>query len=197
MAEGQVSLATGWACSRRADLDATPGTVGRRAARLKGGSWNCLVVLDGMDEIPSGDDRRDVAARVRSFVDRWAGVGNRFVVTSRVAGYRAAPITGFAHYQIHDMDPETQVPAFLHRYCTALERLERPDATPDTVKVHARARVAVITDAIAATPGIARLAVNPLLLTILVLVQRNNTQIPDQRAKAYDAAVAADRKSVV
>ena len=150
----------------------------------------CLVLFDAMDEIPSADDRRDVAGRIQDFVRSWSPQGNRFMVTSRFAGYRAAPVSGFAHFQAVDMTP-TQVTAFLESYCEALERTDQPDSDDTKILADAGNRVERIQSAIKANPGVARMAVNPLLLTILVLVQRSDYEIPTKRAGAYQKAAFA------
>ena len=150
----------------------------------------CLVILDGMDEIPTAQDRRDVAKRVRSFADRWSSAGNRFIVTSRFAGYRSAPVTGFDHFQVLDMGDQ-EIRLFLQRYCLAVEKMDQPTASEAHLELSASQRVDAIVEAIESNPGIRRMAVNPLLLTILVLVQRNSVKIPNQRSAAYEAAVKA------
>ncbi len=66
---------------------------------------NCLVLLDGLDEIVDADDRRGVVQRIEDFVRRHGDRSNRFVITSRIAGYRNAPLDApFAHYTVQEMD---------------------------------------------------------------------------------------------
>lgn len=149
-----------------------------------------LIVLDGLDEIPAAKDRIDVVRQIRHFADRWATKGNRFVVTSRIAGYDDVPVEGFSRFRIGELSPEG-VTRFLHRYCVEIERLDRPNAAPEDWEAGAERRAEAVETSIRTVPGIARLAVNPLLLTILVLVDRNGVRIPNQRAAAYHAAVTA------
>src|SRR5437588_5919235 len=52
---------------------------------------NCLVLLDGLDEIVSADERLGVVKQIEDFVRHHTSKANRFVITSRKAGYRSAP----------------------------------------------------------------------------------------------------------
>ena len=115
----------------------------------------CLVLLDGMDEIPSAHDRRAVVDRIGSFVQRWGSCGNHFVVTSRLAGYWTSPLAGFDHYQVCDMDLEREVPLFLDRYCLALERLEQPAASVEHIAASAASRSRMLMKGIRQNRGVA------------------------------------------
>src|SRR5206468_7533986 len=44
---------------------------------------NCLVLLDGLDEIVNADDRRKVVERIEDFIRYHDNRPNRFVITSR------------------------------------------------------------------------------------------------------------------
>lgn len=88
---------------------------------------NSLILLDGLDEITNIDDRRFVVRQIEEFVRHDQRTGNRFVITSRVAGYRNARLTGdYAHYKVQDMDEE-QIRHFLDMWCPAVEYAQTPD----------------------------------------------------------------------
>jgi hypothetical protein len=60
---------------------------------------------------------------------RYAHVGNRFVVTSRIAGYHFAGVPGeFEHFTIRRMGLD-DIKLFLEKWCPAVERriAEAPD----------------------------------------------------------------------
>ncbi len=62
---------------------------------------NCLVLLDGLDEIVSPEERLGVVRQIEDFVRRHGHRANRFVITSRIAGYRIAPLgEPFTHYTL-------------------------------------------------------------------------------------------------
>jgi predicted NACHT family NTPase len=98
--------------------------------RLELEKGNCLVLLDGLDEVVSTDERRGMVRRIEDFVRRHAEKANRFVITSRIAGYSSAPLgEPFARYTILEMR-ETQIQRFLERWCQAVEDAQTPDLPP-------------------------------------------------------------------
>ena len=108
------------------------------ATELAGG--NCLILLDGLDEIVSADDRRKVVERVEDFIRFHGNRPNRFVITSRRAGYRSAPLgEPFVHYIVEDMN-EAQIQRFLERWCVAVEAAKTPDLSQKARQVLAQPR---------------------------------------------------------
>ncbi len=55
-----------------------------------------LVLLDGLDEVRERSHRHRVVDRVKDFYSLHRGAGNKFVLTSRVVGYRGFPPRVFA-----------------------------------------------------------------------------------------------------
>ncbi|WP_020516967.1 NACHT domain-containing protein, partial [Paractinoplanes globisporus] len=160
-----------------------PGLADFLARQLEAG--RCLVLLDGLDEIASAELRRGVVAAVVNFVTAYARQGNRFVVTSRIAGYQAAPLPEpFQALRMRDMDEET-ITRFLQVYCRQVEKAETPGKTDAAVQAAGARDAASIGQAIRTNAGVRRLAVNPLLLTALVLVHRASGRLPHRRIEAY------------
>ncbi len=145
----------------------------------------CLVLLDGLDEIASAEDRRTVVEAVTNFVTANSRQGNRFVVTSRIAGYLAAPLPApFEAVRVRDMDDPT-IERFLDLYCRAVERAEAPEKADAVVRHDAGLETSAMNEALRQNPGVRRLAANPLLLTALVLVHRASGRLPNRRVDAY------------
>ncbi len=156
------------------------------ATKLREG--NCLILLDGLDEIVSADDRRSVVRRIEEFVRRYDDASHRFIVSSRLVGYRSAPLgVPFAHYTVQEMD-ETQIHRFLDRWCHAVEAAETPDLSPEAREAAARREVDSLMQAVQHAPGVRRLAANPLLLRILAQIHRTGTQLPHRRIELYQQA---------
>ncbi|CAF2498080.1 unnamed protein product [Rotaria sp. Silwood2] len=89
-----------------------------------------LIILDGLNEIPMSNQRLKIINIVENFVDTYVQTptdisifdnvylnklfddpsrlgGNQLIITSRIASYHAAPLTGqFAHYTIKPMNIE-------------------------------------------------------------------------------------------
>ncbi|MBM7083250.1 HEAT repeat domain-containing protein [Micromonospora humidisoli] len=145
----------------------------------------CLVLLDGLDEIASAELRRGVVTAVTNFVTAHARQGNRFVVTSRIAGYQAAPLPEpFRAVQLQDMDDPT-ISRFLDVYCREVERAETPGRSAEATRLAGAREATAIEQALTTNAGVRRLAANPLLLTALVLVHRASGRLPHRRVEAY------------
>ena len=147
----------------------------------------CLILLDGLDEIVRADDRFGIVQRIEDFVLRHREAGNRFVVTSRRAGYRNAPLqVPFVHYTIQDMSEE-EIRRFVEQWCRAVESSETPDLPVEERERVAKREIDGIMSAIA-TPGVRRLAANPLMLRILALIHRAGASLPQKRIELYKLA---------
>ncbi|MBE9042702.1 tetratricopeptide repeat protein [Oscillatoriales cyanobacterium LEGE 11467] len=153
--------------------------------KLKSGQ--CIVLLDGLDEVFDRSSRKQIVDRIEVFVSTYAG--NKFVITSRIAGYQEVNLSGrFSHFTIIEMERE-QVEQFLRRWCLAVEQAQQPDAAPERQERNAEAEVQGLLDAIDSNEGVQRLTGNPLLLTILALIHRNGSRLPHRRVELYALAV--------
>ncbi len=136
-----------------------------------------VVVFDGLDEIFDPEDREAAARRIAGFAERYPEA--RVLVTSRVIGYRRKVLAdaGFSHFTLQDLD-ERQVEQFIDRwYALALD--ERPE--------EARARRERIMRSFKKSASIRQLAGNPMLLTIMAIIGKNQ-ELPRERWKLYDHA---------
>jgi hypothetical protein len=134
------------------------------------------------------------SGRVRMIVSdllrdaNYAHLGNRFVVTSRIAGYHFARISGdFEHFTICPMDIG-EIEKFLKKWCPVAER--RIAEYPENVRVEQRAQQEIkgIMKAVKEIPGVRRMAQNPLLLRILAIIHRNERHLPQRRIELYETA---------
>ena len=162
------------------------GLVDLLITELSGG--NCLVLLDGLDEIVNAEDRQGVVRRIEDFVRRHEHLPNRFAVTSHIAGYWSAPLSGpFTHYTVQEMD-DSQIRRFLELWCLAVETAEMPEAPLEEYERKARQEINSILEAVQTSPGVRRLAANPLLLRTLALIHRTGAQLPQKRIELYKLA---------
>ena len=151
---------------------------------------NCLVLLDGLDEIASSGERLDVVRQIEDFVRRYGGKSNRFVITSRIAGYRSAQVgESFTHYTVREMN-KPQMRRFLERWCQAVEDAETPELSLQERTKTAKREIDGIMRAVQ-NPGVRRLASNPLLLRILALIHRTGAKLPQRRIELYKLAADA------
>jgi len=132
----------------------------------------CLL-LDGLDEIFGRPRQEEIIAEIKRLSRTYPKA--RILLTTRLVGYQAQPLAdaGFRHFTLQDFDPK-QIDNFLtlwHRFIQLSEHEKQGR--------HTRLQRAV-----RASPAIRELAGNPLLLTMLALVNRNQ-EIPRERVKAY------------
>jgi hypothetical protein len=154
------------------------------AAALEAG--RALVLLDGLDEVLETTMRQHVADQAGALIQQWQGRGNRFVVTSRVLGYREARLPGnLPHVTVLDFGmPEIEL--FAHQWCRAYEVWVAGARETPTALREAAAQEKALLDEVRANPSVEQLAANPLLLTMLALLRRQVGKLPDRRIQLYD-----------
>jgi formylglycine-generating enzyme required for sulfatase activity len=147
-----------------------------------------LILLDGLDEVKNVNLRNTVVERVVDFYAFHRRAGNKFVITSRVVGYREVrpSAEGLVECTLVDFDDE-EISQFVSRWTAALERQAQGDTKVALADAAADRRE--LLDAIHQNPGIRRLAATPLLLTILALMKRQGVTLPERRVQLYDQYV--------
>ncbi|MCC5645680.1 HEAT repeat domain-containing protein [Nostoc sp. CHAB 5824] len=142
--------------------------------QLKAG--NALVMFDGLDEVFDPGKREDVITDIHRFNNDYPDV--QVIVTSRIIGYKPQRLLNaeFRHFILQDLDSE-QIQDFIYRW----HELTFTDAVD---KVRKRER---LQRGIEASKSIAELAGNPLLLTMMAILNRNQ-ELPRDRATLYDQA---------
>ena len=172
--------------------DAVREAVGGGPGKEPGGWWErqlrrgrCLVLLDGLDEVASADDRLAVADWVERQIA--ANPANHFVVTSRPYGL-PGPLADQADvFVVRPFMPD-QIQLFLDRWYLAAER-HATGASGRTarraVRVRGRESAARLNSLLRQHPALHDLAVNPLLLTMIATAHRYRGALPGSRADLY------------
>jgi len=138
-----------------------------------------LLLIDGLDEISDPGDRAAFVSMLRTSVNAYPGTA--LIVTSREAGFRhvaahlAATCTSATISPFNGED--------IKRLTVAWHR----EVVGDNEKVRSDAEQLAKT--IISNDRIRRLAINPLLLTTLLLVKRWVGSLPTRRAVLYGKAV--------
>ncbi len=142
--------------------------------QLKAGS--ALVMFDGLDEVFDSGKREDVITDIHRFTNDYPDV--QVIVTSRIIGYKPQRLLNaeFRHFILQDLDSE-QIQDFINRW----HELTFTDAVDKERKRERLQR------GIEASKSIAELAGNPLLLTMMAILNRNQ-ELPRDRATLYDQA---------
>lgn len=140
---------------------------------------NCVVIFDGLDEVPQREEREKVRSDVFSFAGRFEKA--RYIVTSRIVGYEQAALdmNRFLHVKLEPLT-KPQISGFIEAWYEERERdPERREIRTDSFM-----------KALENQP-VGQLARNPLLLTIMSLVHRAEADLPRQRALLYEKCVEA------
>ncbi|MBD2520979.1 HEAT repeat domain-containing protein [Nostoc sp. FACHB-133] len=142
--------------------------------QLKAG--NALVMFDGLDEVFDPGKREDVITDINRFTNDYPDV--QVIITSRIIGYKPQRLLNaeFRHFILQDLDSE-QIQDFIYRW----HELTFTDAV-DKVRKRERLQRGIDT-----SKSIAELAGNPLLLTMMAILNRNQ-ELPRDRATLYDQA---------
>jgi hypothetical protein len=147
--------------------------------RLRDGK--CVVLLDGLDEVASDEDRRIVSAWVEHQIALYPD--NDYVITSRPHGYIAAPIQGADVLQVCRFT-DGQVSRFVHAWYLAVERHSTGTDGVDVRRLaHSGARD--LLDRLRTSPALYELTVNPLLLTMIANVHKFRGALPGSRSDLY------------
>jgi HEAT repeat protein len=135
----------------------------------------CLICVDGLDEIATDEQGQSI----RAAITQWRGqyVQNRFVVTTRIAGYPNVRLNPgqFKLLDLQELD-DNRIQRFLQHWFEIHEAnaQKQQDSRDD------------LWEALEGQPTIQSMGRNPLLLTIIAAVYRKGTQLPSQRVRLYE-----------
>ncbi|NJN57335.1 MAG: NACHT domain-containing protein [Leptolyngbyaceae cyanobacterium SL_5_9] len=142
--------------------------------KLKAG--HAIALFDGVDEVFDPALRDEVVTDIHRFTNDYPQV--QAIVTSRWLGYKAHQLrnAGFHHFMLQDLEPE-QIEEFIQRWHD-LTFLIGLDKTRKQERLH---------KAIQESKAIRELAGNPLLLTMMAILNRNQ-ELPRDRPELYNQA---------
>ncbi len=148
--------------------------------RLRAG--NCVVLLDGLDEIGRTENRRMVSDWIESQVRAYHR--NDFIVTSRPQGYISAPINAATVLTVKNFS-HAQAEMFVRRWYLAIERFGQGDEKGNIAEHRATESANDLIERLNANPALYDLVVNPLLLAMLVNVHFSRGALPGSRSELY------------
>ncbi|WP_233094047.1 HEAT repeat domain-containing protein [Azotobacter chroococcum] len=133
-----------------------------------------VILFDGLDEIFDSTLRRETSTAIHRFADEYPLA--RVVVTSRIIGYQHQTWSDehFRHFMLQELD-ETQIADFVARWHLA--------AYEEAAK--GKEKRALLARAIEDSTAIRELAGNPLLLTMMAILNRTQ-DLPRDRAELYE-----------
>lgn len=134
------------------------------------------VMFDGLDEVFDRTTQSTVIDDIIRFSQQYPKA--QVLVTSRIIGYNPERLqhSGFRHFTIQSLNTD-EIHEFIDRWYDL-----SMGSDPDKVRLKQRLK-----DAIANSNAIANLADNPLLLTMMAILNRRQ-ELPRDRADLYDQA---------
>jgi len=143
----------------------------------------CLVMLDGLDEIPDSDEEmhENMVKWIQEQVKEYGK--NRFIVTSRPFGFSDTSLNNLEVLEIRLFN-FTQIKSLVGKWCLAHES-KNIKKKLHIIRKDAADKAADLLSQLRDHPNLLELAVNPLLLTMIVLVHMNGSVLPGSRAGLY------------
>lgn len=140
------------------------------------------LFLDGLDEISNPVNRHRLAEVVKGLVSSKAFPHLRLTLTSRPAAITDELLNelGIPYYTLLYLEQD-QIIDFAHRYFAA----NLPDETNSQVNRRAQELI----NALEEVPAARRLAINPLLLTVIAVLHYKEGKLPHYRAELYEKCI--------
>ncbi len=147
-----------------------------------------LVLLDGLDEVTDESERKKMVSDISNFIGHDDFSDNKYLVTCRTASYtmtsRFEQIkdTDFTHYIIHPFDTD-EIEAFFSKWYLRYEiEINRQ---VEAAEVEAEKSLTKMMTVVKNDKNIFNIATNPLMLTILALIEHEGGELPKDRADLY------------
>lgn len=134
-----------------------------------------LVLMDGLDEVPTGQLRRDVQKQLQQIAEDYPN--NRWILTCRTQIIESIP-DRFTSVEVADFNEE-QVKEFVHNWFTAGGRLSE----------EVEQQYQTFSAAVNHNPALKELTVTPVLLSLMCLVLQDEGEIPRQRNELYERGI--------
>ncbi len=161
------------------------GATVANALRAEIADGRAVLLLDGLDEVPSGAEGQPLAQVMRLIpLLAKTAASSRILLTCRVLDYQQP------RRQLASWHTETLIPfsdelrhEFIGRWYAVLARLDRPlNGDADELCERLRAEVRQ-------RPELRRLAGNPLLLTMMTLLNAYEGRLPEERVRLYEKCI--------
>lgn len=175
-----ADLVTTWA-QKLQTTDPLKPPIGWFAKKLS--QNRCLIMLDGLDEVPDERDRQ----RISQWVDRqmYEYPDTPFILTSRPLGYEKAQLQ--EDVMVLEVEPMTdeQIQTFVRNWYLATEVKSQGGEVDLGIREEAAQQASRLIAEIQQQPALAEMASNPLLLTMIATVHRRRASLPLNRVELY------------
>jgi len=146
-------------------------------------------MFDGLDEVSEKVLQLEIQQEIHNFIeqqrhpDAQKPTWNRFLITSRLAEYDAPALESYRYFLVAELSEEQisdYLPLWYHACSTVSGDAESARMKQLTLELLA---------AYANNEAVRKLADNPLLLTLMAMMLRNGTSLPERRIELYQAVV--------
>jgi energy-coupling factor transporter ATP-binding protein EcfA2 len=143
----------------------------------------CLVMLDGLDEVADETQRQQVSRWVDEQMQLYPDTP--FILTSRPFGYQSARLQ--QEVTVLEVQPFSlkQMQEFIRSWYWQTEVMSRAGEEDLVVREEARQQADNLIERIKNSSPLAAMAVNPLLLTMIATVHRRGSALPGKRVELY------------
>jgi hypothetical protein len=148
----------------------------------------CIFLFDGLDEVSDDGQFRALTREIVGLMSQYPG--NKFMVTSRYAGWRGGLGSSFKMLEVEDLSDE-QSSKFIRSWYSAIEDNRAFQLGRRETKVErdyradrATERASDLRQALSRSPSLHALAANPLLLSIICFVHSQRA-LPEERLSLY------------
>ena len=139
---------------------------------------NLVLLMDGLDEINITYQRHAVVDKVNSFAAQYPEI--KIIVSSRIVGYKETRLCHrFFHFEVERFSDE-QIMLFLKNWYSSVSSYS--DNNPQKAFEEANS----LFQSIKQNTSVYKLARNPLLITIIALINYHGNKLPEKRASLYD-----------
>lgn len=143
----------------------------------------CLVMLDGLDEVANTEDRQTVSRWVDRQMQNYPDTP--FILTSRPLGYQEAQLQ--KNIQVLEVQPltEQQIETFVWNWYAVTERKRRAAEDDVIAQEEAHKQAKGLLAEIKKQPNLSELVSNPLLLTLTAKTYQQKQRIPLKKVELY------------
>ncbi len=141
-----------------------------------------IVLIDGLDEINITSQRHLVVDKINSFTAQYPAM--KFIVSSRIVGYKETRLScRFFHFEVEKLS-DNQIFSFLNNWYSSISsysdnNLEKAFEDANSLFLSIKKNSSVY-----------KLACNPLLITIIALINFQGNKLPEKRASLYEISTA-------
>ena len=147
--------------------------------------------FDGLDEVVSVEKRAQVVRHINGLVEKELMSGNRVVVTSRPAAMQVVNLLPTLH-KLELQGLSNDEIRFLAGRILTLKLSSSQDEIQlnrETLGESDSLIINQLIDDCSKSPGVSRMAQNPLLLTLLIMIYANSGALSAKRHKIYEEAI--------